>query len=76
MNFDIHVVYIIIDLIFVELFCQLKIKSLKQRSNLLVTFIVFHHTNTTKASCPSMALCKKKTQKTFLQAYVKLQLCK
>lgn len=55
MNFDIHVVYIIMDLIFVELFCQLKIKSLKQRSNLLVTFIVFHHTKTTKASCPSMA---------------------
>lgn len=55
MNFDIHVVYIIMDLIFVKLFCQLKIKSLKQRSNLLVTFIVFHHTKTTKASCPSMA---------------------
>lgn len=64
MNFDIHVVYIIMDLMFVCLnfFCRLKIKSLKQRSNLLVTFIVFHHTNTTKASCPSMALCKKKPE--------------
>lgn len=55
MNFDIHVVYIIMDLIFVELFCQLKIKSLKQRRILLVTFVVFHHTKITKASCPSMA---------------------
>lgn len=73
MNFDIHVVYIIMDLIFVELFCQLKIKSLKQRSILLVTFVVFHHTKITKASCPSMAWRKIKKN---LQAYVILQSCK
>lgn len=66
MNFDITLQFTLLWIFCLfEIFCQLKIKSLKQRSNLSVTYIVIHHTNTTRASCPLMAWCKKKTYENF-----------